>query len=257
VKTLIKKGIISFGDWKINAMCFIPEGEKKDVLGIFTHGYTSHKGSILSWPARLADVGTSSIIFDLPGHYLGSFNEMNDFLKFKKSSHLLFFKAWDLFKDYLKFKNKPKVILGGHSLGALLALKAMELEEFGHLEKYAVCVGLGLPPEKGSHLFETNFFEKTMNLRSQMVSPELCPENILPWIKAEKRGLEVKDKNIFLILGEDDVIVSVKEAKDLVDLLKKGGNRVSLKIVKKLPHHLPDSAAFYIKNILREEKVLI
>jgi len=256
VKTLIKKGVISYGNWKINAMCFIPGGPKKDALGIFTHGYTSHKGSILSWPDRLTDLGVSSIIFDLPGHFLGSFNEVDNFSKFKRDSHLLFAKAWDLFKDYLKFEKQPKCILGGHSLGALLALKAMELEEFKHLEKYAICVGLGLPPEKGVHLFETGFFEKTMNLRSQMVSPELSPDNILPWIKQEKRGLRVKDKNIFLLVGEDDAIVSIDEAKGLVELLERNNNQVILKIIKKLPHHQPDTAAFYIKNILKEENIL-
>jgi hypothetical protein len=253
VKTLIKKGVISLGEWKVNAMCFIPGGDKKDILGIFTHGYTSHKGSILTWPDRLSDMGIPSIIFDLPGHFLGSYNDVNDFSKFKKNSHLLFSKAWDLFKDYTKFENKPIMVLGGHSLGALLALKAMDLEDFAHLEKYAICVGLGLPPEKGTHLFETGFFAKTMNLRSQMVSSELCPENVLPWIKKEKWGLGLKDKNIYLLVGEDDAIVSLDEAQDLVDLLKKNGNRVNLKVVKKLPHHMPDTAAFYIKKILQDE----
>lgn len=256
MKTLIKKGIISYGNWKINALCFIPEGERKDVLGIFTHGYTSHKGSILSWPDRLADLGVSSIIFDLPGHYLGSFNEVEDFSKFKINSHLLFAKAWDLFRNNLKFEKKPICLLGGHSLGALLALKAMELEEFDHLEKYAVCVGLGLPLENSTHLFETEFFEKTMNLRSQMVSSELAPELVLPWIKKEKNGLDIKDKNIFLIVGENDAIVSTSESQALLELLEKNKNRVILKTVKNLPHHQPDTAAFYIKSLLKEENII-
>jgi len=257
VKTLIKKGIISYGNWKTNAMCFVPQEGKKDIMGIFTHGYTSHKGSILTWPDRLAENGMSCIVFDVPGHYLGGFNEVDDFSIFKNKSHHLFSKAWDLFKDNLKFENRPKLVLGGHSLGALLAVKALDLDEFDKLEKYAIAVGLGLPAKRGVHLFETGFFEKTMNIRRQLVSPELSPENLLPWIKKEKRGLKTKDKTIFLLIGEDDLIVSLDEAKELAELLKKNKNRVIFKPVKNLPHHQPDIAAFYIKSILQEEKILL
>src|SRR5690606_26545950 len=102
---------------------------KHSRIALLCHGYTSHKGSILTWASRLAEEGMSTIIFDVPGHYLGNFSEVESFDDFKNYAHELFAEAFELGQAELSH-TIDGVVLGGHSLGALLALKAMQLTEF-------------------------------------------------------------------------------------------------------------------------------
>jgi len=253
----IKKVDITLGPWNSHAFLFIPskEVELKKAAAVFTHGYTSHKGSILTWPTRLAEEGIASILFDLPGHYLGSFNEVNSFEEFKKDSHKLFQSAYNQLSNEVDTKDK-KIILGGHSLGGLLACKALALSEFDGVDKMAIAVGLGLAPEKGTHLFETDFYKSTLIIREQLVSAELNHENVFNWLKSEKESLSVSDNRVHLITGMDDLVVGKSGSERLKELLESKNNTVTLDRPTKLPHHMPEMGASFVKKFLKSEGII-
>ncbi|MDC1175705.1 alpha/beta fold hydrolase, partial [Bacteriovoracaceae bacterium] len=96
------------------------EVSKASNVAIFTHGFTSHKGSILNWAIRLAEEGMACFLFDLPGHYLGNFSEVDSFEDFKVEVPKLFFKSYELVCDHYQLDDGHKLIFGGHSLGALM-----------------------------------------------------------------------------------------------------------------------------------------
>lgn len=249
-------------EFNVQALGFLPEGIKTKQpksLGIFAHGYTSHKGSLLTWASRLVEEGMPAMIFDLPGHYLGGFSEVPSFQYFQQHAHKIFFEAYLNLLEACEVKKVNHVVLGGHSMGALLALKALALEEFAQLkssEVRAICVGLGLLAEGKTHLFDSTFYKSTLNLRSQLVSPELRPEVLFPWIRAEKQNINVRDHKVHLITGEDDIVVGEKGTERIADVLKQNGNLVSLDMPSKLPHHLPEQAASFIKKYLKKEKII-
>ncbi|MCB9091066.1 MAG: alpha/beta hydrolase [Halobacteriovoraceae bacterium] len=248
----IVKTTLEHESWKVSALAFLsPHNElKKGFKAIFTHGYTASKSSVLPWASRLAGSGISSLIFDLPGHYLGASSEVEDFENFKKWSPFLFAKAIEKLKEIENYKNDVHYILGGHSLGALLTLKAFVLPELSSLNKTAVLVGLGLNQDVSTHFFETDFYQKTLNIRRQLVSPELDSDIVFPWIKNEKLNLKTTNENILLIVGEDDVVVGKHGAENLVKIL---GPKNKIELIKpaKLPHHLPENASTFVYNNLK------
>lgn len=246
---IIKK-VITYQSFSSNAFAIIPQEAKHPIWGLFTHGYTSHKNDCLPWANRLAENGIPCLIFDLPGHYLGSFNEVNHFEDFKNNAHKLFLSAFDLLKE--EQNSVPKhLILGGHSLGALLALKALNLDELSSIDVLGIGIGLGLNLDQRTHLFETTFYEKTINLRRQLVSPALGPNLVFPWIKEEKELLSIKNKRIHLIVGEDDVVVGKGGMDNLRDRMLLNGNKVSTSAPRKLPHHEPALAAPHLYSFLK------
>ncbi|MCO4794570.1 MAG: alpha/beta fold hydrolase [Bacteriovoracaceae bacterium] len=260
----IKKTILELGDWKVGAMLFLPgaEGQMSNGVALFTHGYTSHKGSLLTWATRLAEEGMPSLMFDLPGHYLGTFSEVTNFEDFKLNSHKLFELAFDFAISQLKeceidtTSEEFKLVLGGHSLGALLALKASELDLFESFKKVCLCVGLGITEEGKTHIFQTPFYKSTLVVRSQLVSPELEPDNVFPWIKSEKKNCTVSNQRVHLICGQDDLVVGDGGVERLSDILKSNGNHVTVDLPNKLPHHTPEAAAGFIKKFLKSESFI-
>ena len=229
---------------------------KKD-WGLFTHGYTASKNDCLSWAQRLAEAGAPAIFFDLPGHYLGSFKEVESFEEFKDHSHECFITAFESLKSTLEEQGYTsqceRVIFGGHSLGALLTLKAIELEYFEEYEKIAIGVGLGVSQHKEVHLFETDFYQKTLDVRRQLVSPAIDSDLVFPWIKEEKLRLKTKNKRVHLITGLDDVVVGPGGMETLEFNLKENGNNVTTAQPRKLPHHDPTLAASHINSFLKKE----
>ncbi len=262
---LLLKETIQYLDTKTNALLFIPDLEVpfSKTFAVFTHGYTSDKSSIFTWATRLSEVGIPTVIFDLPGHYLGNYSEVTSFESFKSEAPKLFVTAYkSLRQNYLEHfplneslidEYDLRLVLGGHSLGALLSLKALELEEFKNLKKLSISVGLGMAPIKHIHLFDTPFYKSTLKIREQLVSPELRSENVFPWIKEEKEKLNLKDQRIHLITGADDVVVGDDGMERLRDLLEKN-NHVTLEKPTKLPHHEPELAASHIKKFLKDIK---
>ncbi|MEI8347665.1 MAG: alpha/beta fold hydrolase [Pseudomonadota bacterium] len=248
----IEKITFNYLDWQANAFKILPLGEdqQKDALAIFTHGYTGHKGQIVNWGTLLAEQGIPSLVFDLPGHYLGSFNEVQDFRKFKAHAHELFS---EIFRITGAVLHKSTLILGGHSLGAFLALKALSLPVFATHRKLAICVGLGLQAMDTKHILETPYFKTVLDWRSQLVSPALGPDNIFPWPKEEKNTLSTFGQRVHLICGEDDVAVGPTGAEEMKLLLESLHNRVTLEKLARLPHHQPELAAVLIKNFIQKE----
>jgi predicted esterase len=243
--TVLQKKI-ELNNWQINALLFTPDTHR-ECVAVFTHGYTSHKENQLTWAQKLAENRIPTLIFDLPGHYLGSFNEVETFTDFQQNAPKLFAKALEHFND-LTFS---KVILGGHSLGALLAIQALTLPELQYIDKLAIAVGFGLNDETKPHAFETPFYKNFMDIRRQLISPALAPENIFPWIKKAKKEIKVSGQTIHIITGVDDLIVASNGPEKLKEYLETT-NQVTLDRPKRLPHHQPEFASIHIYNHLKK-----
>lgn len=215
---------------------------------VFTHGYTSHKGQIINWGHRLALEGFTSLIFDLPGHFLGSFEPWEDLEYFQNHVQELFFKGLEHIQ---KNKDLP-VAFGGHSLGGLLSLKAFSKSDFLH--GAAICVGLGANFDKDApvHLFSTEFYQKTLDFRRQLVATCLSPDIIFPWILEEKKNLQISNKKIFLINGKDDVVVGEKGHDYFFNHLISQSNQVEVYRPARLPHHMPENAASFVFDAIKK-----
>lgn len=253
--TKIKFEILNHNDFTFNAAVFLPEkNQRKNIRALFTHGYTASKSDNIAWAQRLSDAGIPCAVFDQPGHYLGSINEVKSFQDYKDNAHKNFEAAAAFLGRELGEENPPRrYILGGHSLGALLSVKALELELFEETESLAIGVGLGIGQHKTPHLFESSFYQKTLNIRRQLVCPQLDSDNVFPWIDEEKRSLSVTGKRVHLITGEDDVVVGKGGMAALQDVLERNGNMVTSHEPKRLPHHEPSMAATHLFHFLRKE----
>jgi len=244
----------------VNALAFIPspESEIRCEYAVFSHGYTSHKGDCLNWATRLVDAGVPTIIFDHPGHFLGSFHDLESLEDFKSHVHELFGEAFNrlssLVDQTLGVGSHPlcrNVILGGHSLGALTSIKALELPEFQSLGRIAVGIGVGIGQRQATHIFETAFYEKTIAIRRQLVSPILDSKEVFAWLKIEKENLSVSNERIHLITGEDDVVVGPGGLEAFIEVLENNRNAVTFERPKRLPHHEPGAAAPHLYSFLK------
>jgi hypothetical protein len=247
--------------FQVNAFAFLPSTSReiKTDWALFTHGYTSHKGDCLNWASRLVEVGVPCLIFDQPGHYLGSFNEVKSWEDFRDHAHEIFTEAFLRLEDLLSlhigrggYPNVKNIILGGHSLGAFTAIKALELSRFQDLSKVAIAVGIGIGQRQATHLFETAFYEKTLSLRRQLVSPCLDSKIVFSWLKTEKENLTLSSQRIHLITGEDDVVVGAGGLEAFIEVLERNGNFVSWDRPKKLPHHEPGAATPHLYAFLKD-----
>ncbi len=253
----ILKGILKLRKWKVEYFICSPSKsniEYKSLMAI-THGYTSHKGSLISWMFKLKDLGIPSILFDLPGHYLGSFNEIESFSEFKQYSHHLFPAAIKEITKRLRVSSTPNIILGGHSLGALLSIKALNLIGQEHnASSLSVGIGFSYSKTKSKHILETPFFSQGLKNYEQLVSPKLCSKNIFPWIAAEKENIEITNKRVHIISGENDFIIN-DGAIQFANHLRSKNNNITTKIVKNLPHHQPELAIGHIKQFIQSENL--
>jgi Alpha/beta hydrolase family len=246
--------------FEVNALAFLPSSEKqmKKEWAVFTHGYTSHKGDCLNWATRMVEAGVPCIIFDQPGHYLGSFHEVNSLQDFKDHAHELFGVAYERLGSLLEqnlgagnYTPCDAIILGGHSLGGFTCIKALELKEFVNLKRIAVSVGIGIGQRQATHLFETAFYEKTLSLRRQLVSPALDSKEVFGWLKQAKEELVVTNQRIHLITGEDDIVVGPGGLEAFIEVLENQNNVVTWERPKKLPHHEPGAAAPHMYAFLK------
>ncbi|MDA9189367.1 alpha/beta fold hydrolase [bacterium] len=243
----INKTILTSERFKVNALDFVPT-ESNSRLAIFSHGYSSHKGSILTWGQRLCDAGLRVIIFDLPGHYLGSYNEVESFEDFKSHAHELFQLSLESTQQ-----NFEKIALGGHSLGGLLAIKAASLPCFQSLDKiHLVGVGVGDGLKNKNHLFHTQLFASALKLRAQLVSTHLGPEIVFPWIKEFKEELKLpSNAQTHLIVGKDDLVIPKEGAESFFERMKNLNPNTSLQCPNALAHHKPENAAGLLKAYLK------
>jgi hypothetical protein len=247
--------------FQVNALAFLPEPSSasiKSEWAIFTHGYTSHKGDCLNWASRLSESGVPVIIFDQPGHYLGSFSEVRSLEDFKNHAHELFGEAYhrlhvlmDQTIGYSDFPAIKSIVVGGHSLGAFTAMKALKLDCFQHLNRIAVGIGIGIGQRQATHLFETAFYEKTLAIRRQLVSEHLDSKEIFSWLKQAKENFEVSEERMHLITGEDDVVVGNRGLEAFVEVLEKNNNQVTFEKPTRLPHHEPALATAHLFSFLK------
>jgi len=245
--------------FQVNALVFIPSVElARSEWALFTHGYTSHKGDCLNWATRLVESGVPCVIFDQPGHYLGSFNEVTSWEDFKAHVHELFYEAFTrlqtMMETHLGIGNFPaptSLIMGGHSLGAFTAIKAMELPELQKYNRIGIGVGFGLGQRQAAHLFETAFYEKTLSIRRQLVSPHLDARTLFAWLKEAKEHFTVTGQRIHLITGEDDIVVGKGGLEAMVEILESNSNVVTVERPTKLPHHEPGMASPHLYAFLK------
>jgi alpha-beta hydrolase superfamily lysophospholipase len=253
----IEKHFLDYQGQKLDALVVMADPEKIQLsrFAILCHGYTAHKGTLLNWATKIAEAGGNALIFDLPGHYLGGFHEVEDFQIFTQKVPELFIQGYQLLTQcFLGEQSKTQIMLGGHSLGALLALKAAQLDYFQQgPSPLLACVGLGAPPIDGEHIFNSPFYKATLNVRRQLVSKELSPEIVFPWVKREKENMQLKNKTVYLLSGEDDAVVGKDGAKKIHDQLVQLGNKVILETPKRLPHHLPELASTHLRKILKDQ----
>ncbi len=247
----------------VNALAFIPSvdgvGGIKPEWAFFSHGYTSHKGDCLNWATRMVEAGVPCMIFDQPGHFLGSFHEASSLEDFKAHAHELFGEAFNrlnlLMEHSLGVGNYSpcsSVILGGHSLGGYTALRALELPAFENLRRIGVAVGVGLAQRQAAHLFETAFYEKTLSLRRQLVSEALDSRLVFAWLKEEKMNMTLRNQRVHLIVGEDDIVVGPGGLEAFEEVLKANGNEVTIERPKKLAHHEPGAASPHLYSFLKK-----
>ena len=247
--------------FQVNALAFIPSADKTPIKGewaLFSHGYTSHKGDCLNWAIRLVEAGVPCMIFDQPGHYLGSFHEINSFSDFKNHAHELFGGAYTRLQGLLEqelgfghFPANTSIILGGHSLSAFTSIKALELPVFSQVKRLAVAVGIGIGQRQATHLFETAFYERTLSIRRQLVSPQLDSKEVFAWLKEAKENMVISGERIHLITGEDDIVVGNLGMEVFLEVLEKQGNVVTWEKPKRLPHHEPGAATAHIYSFLK------
>lgn len=254
---------LSLSWFQVNALAFLPslEGGKtiKTEWALFSHGYTSHKGDCLNWASRLVEVGVPCLIFDQPGHYLGSFHEVNAWEDFRDHVHELFGEAFNRLQGLMElhlgngnFPSPRNIVLGGHSLGAFTSIKALELPIFQSYQKVAIAIGIGIGQRQATHLFETAFYEKTLSIRRQLVSPALDSKVVFSWLKNEKENMTVSSQRIHLITGEDDVVVGAGGLEAFIEVLERNGNVATWDRPKRLPHHEPGAATPHMFAFLKE-----
>jgi len=250
MEIIIKNVELHHRSWKINAFSIIPaNGDMNLHHAVLSHGYTASKESILNWGTTLAQRGIPTIIFDLPGHYLGSFNEVDSFDEFSNHGYQLFAVALTALLKETRAET-DRIILGGHSLGALFALLAAKDSSLNNYHKEFVTAGFGLAPVDRNHVFETDFYKSTLNIRRQLISKELSPKNLLPFIKQAKLNLQLQNERIYIVSGKDDIIVE-DGATRLKNYLQDLGNEVHLDSPDKLPHNQPELAVYHILKYLR------
>ena len=237
-----------------NCIGFIPPHnvEIRSEWALLTHGYTASKSDCISWASRLSEAGIPCCIFDLPGHHLGSFNYVNSLDDFTSFSHECFLDAFQFLSSQLS-SGCEKIILAGHSLGGLLAIKALELDAFEHFEKLAISIGIGISQHKHIHLFESSFYQKTLNIRRQLIDAKIDSNFIFPWVMQEKKNLSLTNQRIHLITGADDVVVGPGGLETLRSNLVNLNNNVTAYEPRKLPHHEPSLAATHIYSFLKKE----
>lgn len=244
--------------FQVNALAFLPSGDSiKSEWAIFSHGYTSHKGDCLNWASRLVEVGVPCLIFDQPGHYLGSFHEVSSLQDFKNHSHELFGAAFERLQTLLDQEkgighSPSTVVLGGHSLGAFNAIRALELPLFSNIKRLGIGIGIGIGQRQATHIFETAFYEKTLSIRRQLVSPVLDSKEVFSWLKTEKEKMTISGERIHLITGEDDVVVGNGGLEAFLKVLEENSNVVTWERPKRLPHHEPGTATPHIYAFLKD-----
>ena len=136
-----------------------------------------------------------------------------------------------------------------------MSLKALELPVFIDLKTLCVAVGFGMNPTltSAAHVFDTSFYQKTLNIRRQLVSPCLDSTVVFPWIKVEKEQLKLTGKRIHLITGSDDLVVGAGGMEDMRRHLTELGNKVTVFEPVKLAHHEPTNAAPHLYAFLKQE----
>ena len=242
---------VKSGPFETQALLVRPDPKlDKNSLAIFTHGYTAYKNALLTWPERLAVEGVTTVLFDLPGHYLGTSCEVDSIEQFFTHTPKLFSSCVEL-AELQRQSNFEHLFVGGHSLGAIMSLYALDSLAEKYLALHAFLVGFGVEKEGEKHLLESPFFGKTLEFRNQLVSPAITSNHLFSWLKKSKEKLAVKNHNVTMITGLDDIVAGKGGSERMKEILLKNHNQVTLITPKNLPHHRPELASIYLAREIR------
>jgi alpha-beta hydrolase superfamily lysophospholipase len=247
-----------------HGLFFLPPKEKKVTgIALLAHGYTSSKQDLISWAGRLLELDLAVAALDLPGHFLGSFHDLTDPHHFRLGAADIFHLAYLELTSLLNIQSPLPLISIGHSLGGFLALRAHSRPEhpactplsMTHLNhpKLVIAVGLGNQAPGTTHLFDSQFYQKTLQLRSTLVSEHLAPGLLLPWIREEKTIMHqwlCPQQPVILLTGQDDAVVGDKGAQRLLEQLSQ--HRVELLEPSSLAHHRPELAASHLFRAVKQ-----
>ncbi|MDA8792538.1 alpha/beta fold hydrolase [Bacteriovoracaceae bacterium] len=250
----LSKGTFRHNQVESHYLLANPENIRTDRFGntpvaIFTHGFTSNKQDLLNWMQKFASNQVPVLIFDLPGHYLGNLTDVESIHEFHQATDQFFQQAKTLLESTVQQSNLFYLV-GGHSLGALLSLLVLD-NVFPKTEQtLSLIVGLGSPKENEQHFFDTELFSETRKFRDQLVSPAINMKDLFAWSHDIKRTIQVKNRKIHLICGENDVVVGPEGVERLLEHLK-SQNEVTLDKPKKLSHHEPQLAHVHLYSYLK------
>jgi alpha-beta hydrolase superfamily lysophospholipase len=252
MEIVVKRKEISSHNWKLPCLTFCPAEAEVKALAVFSHGFTSHFADLLNWASRLSEISVATTIFGLPGHKLGSDSEVQSLDDFEQYVPKTYCKATESLREELpKIEPGTKLFVGGHSLGALLGLMSLEEEDFQDYELRGLAVGLGLLKENQRSLLSSPLFKQNMSIRNQLVSKALQSESMLPWLSKVKNNIKTQNRDIHLITGKNDIIMSSDSMLNMKRKLEEKGNRTSYEIPDNLPHHQPELASATIKKYVK------
>lgn len=248
----------------VNALWAKPKSSNKHLnlenLCIFTHGYTSHKASILSWLQKLSQNGYHAIIFDLPGHFLGGLKKEVNFNDFTTQSHMLFESAVKYAQSNFQNDHLKSIVIGGHSIGGYFSLMASNLEIFKKFQTYVYCVGLGVGEKGKISVMQQSLFKPTLDFRAELISKDIHPDAIFPWLSNVKRELSLQNQNYTLITGKNDIICPPQNIQNLTDSLYQNSQdnknlNIKQHIEQNLPHDKPEMISSFITRQIK--KILV
>lgn len=255
---------LSVSDVSVNALLFVPQDADASSssvsfasVAICTHGYTSHKGDLIAWADKLTGENIPTLLFDLPGHYLGSFNEVSSLASFFTVAPALFKQAFLQISNHIQLTSDVKIILGGHSLGALVSIIAGgDQSQWQSHHLLHICVGLGVSAGLSKHLFSAPLFAEIMQMREQFVSSCLQASSLLPELYKQKLALKPVQQKIILMVGEDDIISPPADVSRLKKQLEQYTDDVEMITQKHMPHNLPERAATTIRSVLKSRNYI-
>ena len=243
---------------QINSLEDINLKNNNDKVALFVHGLNQRPEKMLDLMTEFHQIGYDCYLIKLKGHSEKLFNEKENqkLVKFKNAT----FNDWlnDFDEIYKKIKNDyNQIIVVGYSLGGVVALNYLELN------KVKVDKLLLIAPAIAIH--SLNYSVKLLSLFPSFVIPSLSPKiyranygtpvsaylSLYKGIKIfEENNIKHVNVKSFIILNENDELVSYKKVKNLIEEKKLD----KWKVFKISKTNVPDE--FNYEHLIIDKKTL-
>ncbi len=206
---------ISAGDVELAALRYLPDGEVRSTALVFAHGFTAGKYSFDGLASYLAIRGWEGLTFDFVGHKLGATGGALESMA-QAAENLRAALQWLRLHSHAH-----KIVLVGHSLGAVAALQvaAWERKASGDAVdkgiRGIVLLCAGVEPSRG---FEDPIGRTMLAQRSDYIvgsSPKLLIAELDSMVLAAR---DIGDTPALFIAARQDVLVSVSRVESLAAL---------------------------------------